>query len=254
MVKAPHDYNKEQREVAYAWILKWLGGDASDFREEEFTIKKEQETWCTPRGNVYSEPDSREPHDLVIEYLTEHRARRREVRTQDDLATYRRQVQASVKEVLGLGKTAQAPEVEVRAARRTAGLKLTPVVIRPEKQIVLPAVLIESEAQTSAGPVVVYFNDEGKSKLASDKIVLRALVDGGLRVLAADLRGTGETAPSEQGKFWDFLAGRPVFAQRVGDVQAVIRWLSQRRCNFGAGHCRHGPGGATAELRGRCHH
>jgi hypothetical protein len=46
-----------------------------------------------------------------------------------------------------------------------------------------------------------------------------------------DLRGQGETGPSEQGKFWDFLAGKPIFWQRVRDILSILRWLSQPHVN-----------------------
>jgi len=228
MVKAPHGYNQEQREVAYAWMLKWLGGDASDFREGDFPIEKEQDTWCTAQGNVYAEPGSRDPQELVIEYLEGHRARPQKVRTEEDLIASRKRLQMAVRGITGISDTAASPQVQVQAARQTAGLKLTPLTIGSEKGIVLPAVMIESEGRTADGPVIVYLNDEGKGKLAGDQVVLRSLVSGGFRVLAVDLRGTGETAPSEQGKFWDFLAGRTVFAQRVRDVRDIVRWLCQQ--------------------------
>jgi pimeloyl-ACP methyl ester carboxylesterase len=101
------------------------------------------------------------------------------------------------------------------------------VVIEPEKGIVLPAVWIESQQKQAAGPVIVYLNDKGKSTLANEEIILRTLLDKGCRLFAVDLRGTGETAPGMEGKFWDFLAGKPIFGQRVADVRTVVRWLSR---------------------------
>ena len=110
----------------------------------------------------------------------------------------------------------------------TPGLKLTPVIIRSEKGIVLPAFWIEPEKESTNGPIIVYLNDAGKSKLSDEKIILRTLLDKGFRVFAVDLRGMGETAPDQKEKFWDFLSGRPLFGQRVGDIQAIVNWLSQQ--------------------------
>ena len=218
MIKAPHGYNKEQREVAYSWMLQWLGGNAFDFWEDEFAVEREEDTWCTAQGNVYREPNSRGPHDLVLEYLEAHRPRHGKARS--DLYT-------SIKEVLCLKDSVQVPNAEVGTSRSKAGLKLTPVVIEPEKGIVLPAVWIESPQKQAAGPVIIYLNDKGKSTLANEKNILRAVIDKGCRLFAVDLRGTGETAPGMEGKFWDFLAGKPIFGQRVADVRTVVRWLSR---------------------------
>jgi pimeloyl-ACP methyl ester carboxylesterase len=75
--------------------------------------------------------------------------------------------------------------------------------------------------------VIIYLNDKGKSTLAEEQIILRALLERGCRILAVDLRGTGETSPDVKEKFWDFLAGRPIFGQRVADIRTVVRYLSR---------------------------
>ncbi len=218
MVKAPHGYNQEQREVAYAWMLKWAGGDASDFREEDFAVEKETDTWCTAEGNVYSQPGSRSPHDLVIEYIETHRPRREMTKSQ---------LRMSVKKVLGLKDSVQKPKAEVGVTRLTAGLKRTPVIMKPENGIVLPAVWIEPREEHSGGPVIIYLNDKGKSILVEEKAVLRGLLERGCRIFAVDLRGQGETSPDMKEKFWDFLAGRPIFGQRVDDIRTVVQYLSR---------------------------
>jgi len=228
MVKAPHGYNKEQREFAYAWMLTWLGGELEDFWEGEFSVEKVEDTWCTPQGNVYRESGSRQPHGLVLEYLKKHRVRPQIVKTQENLTKHRKRLQNLVKEALYLRDTTQIPEAEIGIPRLGAGLKLTPVIIRPEKGIKLPAVWIESGKKSAGGPIVVYLNDAGKGRLSDERIILRTLLDKGFRLFAVDLRGMGETAPDQKEKFWDFLSGRPIFGQRVGDIQAIVNWLSQQ--------------------------
>lgn len=216
MVKAPHGYNKEQREVAYAWMLKWLGGDASNFREQDFAIEEETDTWCTTDGNVYQQAGSRTPHDLVLEHLEMRRFRHSKT-----IST----LQNSVKRVLSLKDHVEEPRTQLRPPRSAAGLKLTPVTIMPENGIVLAAVWIESAKGNGSGPVVIRLNDKGKSSLTEDEAILRELLDKGWRVLAVDLRGIGETSPDMKEKFWDFLAGRPIFGQRVTDIRGVLRYI-----------------------------
>jgi len=240
MVEAPHGYNKEQREITCAWMLTWLEGESEDFWEEEFPLEKEENTWCSPQGNVYSEPGSRELFDLVLEYQRSHHIRPQIVTTQEDLTKHRNRLKELVKEVLHLRDTIQIPEAKVgnvlRASRpriagrtpTTPGLKLTPVILRPEKGIELPAIWIESEQRSTDGPVILYLDDAGKNKLADENIILRALIEKGFRLLAVDLRGMGETAPDLKEKFWDFLAGRPIFGQRVSDIRAVIRYITRQ--------------------------
>ena len=73
MVKAGHGYNKEQREITNAWMLKWLGGDPADYPEGDFPVEPERDLWCTPQGDVYRLSGSLTPHDLVRAYLETYR-------------------------------------------------------------------------------------------------------------------------------------------------------------------------------------
>jgi pimeloyl-ACP methyl ester carboxylesterase len=152
------------------------------------------------------------------------------VKSRADLATHKKRLQLLAREILGLPDPLPIPDVEVRASRTRAGLKLTPVVLTPENGILLPGVWIEAgdfRAKDARRPAILYLDDRGKSTLARDDELVRALVAKGYRLFAADLRGTGETTPGMEGKFWDFLAGRTIFAQRVADVLAILKWLGQ---------------------------
>ena len=237
MVKARHGYNQEQRELTYAWMLKWLGGDASDYSEAEFPVEKEEHLWCTPNENLYRQRPRKagtQPHDLVVEYLNTHRPRWAKVRTQSDLVKHRRRIRASVIDVLRINPDCPAPQAERKTPRFVAGLKLTPVILKPEEGIVLPGLWIASKEpfrKQTKGPVLLYLNHKGKDALVKEENMVRNLLKKGFRIFAVDLRGTGETAPGMEEKFWDFLAGKPILGQRVTDARAVVRWLSQPAIN-----------------------
>lgn len=227
MVQAPHGYNLEQREITYAWMLKWLGGASSDHREGDFLIEEEANTWCTDKGNVYDLPQSREPHDLVLEYLQKHRCLRQQVKTEQELMIHTTRLRSLVRETLSIPENIPMPRVKVKASRLIGDLKLTPFVLYPEKGIALPGLLFELAGASGQAPVILYLHDKGKSNLVADKAVVHSLLGQGYRICAVDLRGQGETQPAQEGKFWDFLAGKPVFGQRVTDVLAVLSWLLQ---------------------------
>ena len=136
---------------------------------------------------MYAGEQSREPHDLVLDYLRRHRPSWPSVESEAGLAEHKGRLRGLFASVLDLPDESPHPEVTTRAAKRSGDLRLTPVVMRSEEGIVLPGHL------------------------------KRLVIADGFRVLAMDLRGQGETAPGLEGKFWDFLAGRPIFAQRVAD-------------------------------------
>ncbi len=233
MVRAPHEYNREQREVAYAWMLKWLEGDASQFREDDFSVEDESATWCTPQGSVYANGPSRQPQDLVLDYLRSHRSSWPAVTNHQQQIEHNRRLRGLIKSLLGLPDQIPVPEVITRAGKSSGDLKLTPIEMRPKKNIVLPGLWIESTRASAKGPVILYLHDQGKTQLAKESIVEQLVLSKGFRMLAIDLRGQGETAPGMEGKFWDFLAGKPIFAQRVGDVRSILHWLSQTKGRAG---------------------
>ncbi len=239
MVKAPHGYNQEQRQITYAWMLKWLAGDASDYQEGDFPIEEAEDLWCTPYGNLYRQPNSTQPSELVAEYLNTRRPRWAKVTKQTDLIKHHRRIKTLVTNVLRINADCPQPQAEQKTPRLVAGQKLTPVILKPEEGIVLPGLWIDStngfhqnESQEQAkGPVLLYLNDKGKDALVSEENMVRNLLKKGFRIFAVDLRGMGETAPGMEEKFWDFLAGKPILGQRVADVRAVVRWLSQPAIN-----------------------
>ena len=86
---------------------------------------------------------------------------------------------------------------------------------------------IESKRTYSTGPVILYLNDLGKQAVLQDTTLVDKFLGEGFRILAIDLRGTGETAPGRESWHWDYLAGRPIFGQRVKDICSSVRWIQQ---------------------------
>jgi dienelactone hydrolase len=227
MVEGPHGYNREQREIAYAWMLKWLGDEEDRRPEEDFPVETESDTWCAPRGNVYAGKHSRQPHALILEHLRKRRPHWPPVNNEQDLVQHRTRLKSLITKTFAVPDPTPVPEIAVRASRWSGRLRLTPVVVTPEKGIVLPGLWIESGNAPGKSPIILYLHDRGKVSLAGEPLVARLVLSEGLRILAMDLRGIGETAPGLENKFWDFLAGRPIFAQRVADIRSILRWLSQ---------------------------
>jgi len=227
MINGPHGYNLQQREAAYGWMLKWLDGGSSNPSEGDFSILPERDTWCTPNGNVYANRVSKQPHALVLEYLRRHRSDWPQVTNAKQLKTHQQHVRHALLSVLGLSEQGSIPHATVRPSRTIGDLRITPIVFDAEPGIQLPAVQIDTPAMAADAPVILYLHDRGKAALAQESVLQRLVHADGHRVLSVDLRGMGETAPGQEAKFWDFLSGKTIFAQRVADVRCVLRWLSR---------------------------
>ncbi len=259
MTEGPHGYLKEQREAAYAWLLRWMGSDSGSAQESDSPIEKEEDLWSTPEGDVYRLANSRGPHALVTEYLADHRPPPPVVRTGADLDNLRKNLRADLAKLLRIEAIDGPPQFELQPARVVGNRRLTPIQLRPEQGVVLPAILVESgkpyaesrnkqpdvgkkvwqrketrdgpwlESETilPRGPLVVYLHEAGKAAIVRDSNIVDELLDQGLRILAVDLRGTGETGPGIESRHWDFLAGKPILGQRVGDICSCVQWLSR---------------------------
>jgi len=260
MLDGPHGYRKEQREVANAWMLKWMGGDATDYMEEEFPIEKEEDLWCAPQGDVYRIPNSKEPHELIVEHSQNHKPAWNTVKTANDLSKLQTKLSPLLKKALAINEPVAPVIFDTQPARIVDGKTLTPVTLRPEQGIVLPGILIENAApypnpkiedpnkvhriwqrkegsrfdawtetkeSYSTGPVILYLNDAGKQAILQETALVSQFLKEGFRILAIDLRGTGETAPGRESWHWDYLIGQPIFGQRVKDICSSVGWIQQ---------------------------
>jgi cephalosporin-C deacetylase-like acetyl esterase len=225
MVKAAHDYNQEQREVTYSWMLRWTGNDASNLWEEDVNIERKDVLYSAERGSVFNEPDSRSDHDLVLEYLAANKAEWEAVKNSKGLEKLKTEMKPLVKQILHTDFRNLNTACKFKDEQNTVGVKIRKFVLNPEAGIILPGVLIEPSVNSNTGKYILYINEKGKNSLKDDRDIVADLISNGYSVCAVDLRGIGETSPDMAGKFWDFLAGKPIFGQRVKDVMTIVNWL-----------------------------
>jgi hypothetical protein len=108
--------------------------------------------------------------------------------------------------------------------------------LETEPGIVIPVTMHAAGGQP-AGEIVLYLNGEGRG---AGTELIGALAKQGKTVIAADLRGIGQTAPATAAKGWSANFGvewkegflglhlnRPLLGQRVYDVLSVVRFLAE---------------------------
>ncbi len=226
MVKAGHAYNREQRELTFAWMRRWTGNESVDFWEQDTPLESEQNLWATSTGSVFEEPGSTGPKDLILEYLEKNRADLEEPESPEGWNRHKTTMAALVSELLHIDAGDISNKGKIDKTRVIGdGLELRSFVVEPEQGIVLPGVMLEPISATSESKVVLYLSEKGKSNILKNLDVITDILSRGYRICAVDLRGIGETSPDLTHKFWDFLSGKPIFGQRVKDVLSVIQWL-----------------------------
>jgi pimeloyl-ACP methyl ester carboxylesterase len=166
------------------------------------------------------------PHDLVKSYYAGRKEDLQMSKSTADSAMLKKKLAGDLEQLMGFRPARTTPAVEELSQREAGSLRINHFVFSPEEGIQLPAVWLEG-VDGSDGDLILYLHEEGKSALVRDSEIVGVLLDRGCRILAVDLRGTGETAPGKEGYFWDFLAGRPISGQRVGDVLSVLSWVEK---------------------------
>ena len=227
MVKAAHEYNREQREITYAWMLRWTGGDSKNFSEENSAIETSEDLWATSLGSVYNETGNRHPHQWVLDYLSVHQSNQGSVQGEQALTRHKKEIASSIERLLNTNFSNISAVGEFKETRSAGDITIRTFVLEPEAGIELPGVLLESELAMRNQDVILYIHQNGKSAIFQDMELVKQLLKEGYRICAVDLRGTGETFPDMKDKLWDFLAGKPIFGQRVGDILSITKWLKE---------------------------
>jgi pimeloyl-ACP methyl ester carboxylesterase len=217
-----HGFSKPRREAAMRWLRRWLVGKDDAPSEKDVAIFTDAELLCTRSGQVLEDFKGKSAFHLNIE-----RAR--------ELAKDRRAPSAAdVRKAIGL------PSEKIRA-------RATPVASSPAKQdgIEHAEFKLLSEPgieltigrfvpEKGNGRTIVFVNGGSwRTEAGPDGAIGRLLKDG-CTVIAADLRGMGELAPTKQtakpsyfgGDFKEaFLAlhlNRPLLGQRAHDLLCVV--------------------------------
>lgn len=224
---APHSYGKTQREAVARWMALWLRGERRAIEEPELDLFTAEELQVMPEGWVMRLGGARNAYDINATRADELRAVRerlwREL-SEDEL-------RARVREITGIRPLSELPEAEIDELSETddGSEKL---VLRPEKGIYLPACVLAPETSEARG-YTLYLDEWGKEK-AFDSDAVRELRRSGEAVIAADVRGCGETAPdgpAEDGNnfFRAFDLGRTLLTMRAEDILVFARYLSEAR-------------------------
>ena len=248
---APHGFTIQTREAAVQWMRRWLLGIDDTVREidklpeplDHKTIWKLSEgDWenkdlqCTVEGQVLLLPGEKS----VFQLNAEKEARLREKRTARWSKLTDAQRRDLVRETIGCGKgAAEKPECSVAGTIKREGYMIEKLVITPEAGVRLPALAFIPAKPN--GQACLYLHGESMKADAGPGGPIKALVKRGQIVLAAELRGIGETEPGHDKRdygrgqfgrdvqeiFLAYLIGRSYVGMRSEDVATLARFLAR---------------------------
>jgi cephalosporin-C deacetylase-like acetyl esterase len=131
-----------------------------------------------------------------------------------------------------------APDVLSRAESPGDKFTVERVALRMEREITVPLLLLTPpRSGAKRVPVVVCLAQEGKKRFLEERAAaIAGLIEAGVAVCLPDVRGTGETAPSDGSRgrtgaatahsSTALMLGSTLLGERLGDLCGVLGWLS----------------------------
>jgi len=247
---APHGFTLQQRDATARWMHRWLIGGDKLIREVETLPDSltddqlrayNQPDWtqeqlqCTPQGQVLLLSGERSVFQINADRAAQLRKDR--VTTWSQLTEEKKR--RRVRETIGARavETLPASQVETTGQIERDGYTIRKLVLAAEDGLRLPALAFIP--QRPNGSAVLYLHGESMKTDAATGGPIEEFVRQGRIVLAAELRGIGETETGHDrtdfGKgrfgrdnleiFLAYLMGKSYVGMRVDDVHRWTRFL-----------------------------
>ncbi len=233
-VAGEHGFPAAMRIAAARWMRRWLLHIDDAVTESDFPVAKDEDVWCTPRGEVMLLDGARSVYDLNMELETRLAQDRRRFWQE----TEKSKALAEVRRISGIRQLADLPNPQVTPVGRIQrnGCRIEKIVLQPESAIPLPALLFIPDAP--AKDACLYVHADGKQAHAAPDGPIEKLVRQGRTVLAPDLSGIGETTPTGKHSYGSYLPpdwrestlayllGTSLLGLRAEEILLCARYLS----------------------------
>ncbi|MBL9151432.1 MAG: hypothetical protein JNK37_03060 [Verrucomicrobiales bacterium] len=245
---APHGFTLQQREAVASWMHRWLLGREKLIREvdplpDAFTDEQlrewnqpdwtQEQLYCTPKGQVLLMEGERSVFDINAAAAADLKKTRASVWS--GLSEEARR--SLVEKVVGSNETLPDPETREAGEVPRDGYTIRKLVLPVDEGLSLPALAFVPEKP--AVTATLYLHGTSMAADAAPGGPIEALVRQGHLVLAAELRGIGETetgiGKNEFGKgrfgpdnldLWTaYLMGKSYVGMRTADARAWTRVL-----------------------------
>jgi len=226
-----HGFSKPRRTAALRWMRRWLQHIDDAATEEEVPAFTDRELQVTRCGQVLYELKGRSVWDLNLERAKELGQRRNAFWRNNS----KEKCLARVASLAAVRLPVKKPEVRKAGVIERPEVLIEKLLIERPGEVPLPALkFVPRKAGQTRLPAILWLDGSGKEALAGPGGRLEKQAASGAVVLAVDLRGFGETAPSRPKRYWHneypiaYLAihlARPLLGQRVEDAIAALEAL-----------------------------
>jgi hypothetical protein len=246
-VETGHGLGAEKRERLVAWFRQWLDChpalDAGSSANKGIAgqDRNDNALYCTPTHQVNT--TFNDAPDLMKE--NSHKYDALAAQRQSFLKKEKTAIQKQVKELLGIsvitGLTRNLPKIIPGQHDPGRDYEQYKFQLIREGEMPVPCVVIIPNSATEKSPIRLVLSEKGKNAFLSEFTNITAALTDGTILIAADLRGIGETADPafyNDAKYWNFEyrnamismhAGKPILGQRVQDILTILDFCSEQK-------------------------
>jgi cephalosporin-C deacetylase-like acetyl esterase len=251
----PHAWTPKLRVATTEWLCRWFYDRSGPQKEEDYQISAPQDLYCTPNGSLRYSRKGQTIFSIIAEKQSALRPWQDYPKNTAELAVHQEEIRNRVQKLLRYER--HQPSLNARQIVTTPreGYRIEKMEFLSEPGIYIPTWVFVPEGRNGVLPTVAYFSDEG---MESDGMeftgefgpawtpgVLDQLARSGYLVIAADVRGVGETDSSRSssltsGEFehlFDtntsmayaaWFMDRSLLGMRVQDVVRTVDYALQR--------------------------
>ena len=231
--EAGHGGNEESQAALLAFFKKHLKNDTSPAKPYTRATIPAAELLCTSTGQVKTSiTDAISMCDYNLSLIEQYADRRAAFLKQNE-----RTIRSKVLELLGISIPQEKIKTSStgRISKRTYEVQKNQII--RVGQMPVPCATVIPEQINPKEDVILYLSEGGKQEFLNDELRILPYVNSGAIVVAADLRGFGETADPPQrndSKYWSheyrnagtsLHIGRPIMGQRVIDIISLLDYI-----------------------------
>jgi cephalosporin-C deacetylase-like acetyl esterase len=222
---AGHTYSKPMRLALYRYFGRWLKGsdDPAEGREdpdsEQFLISRES-------GQLrVMDPDERGKNvtELMREYLESNQVLYPPPESREAAVRSQQQIRAWLAELMG----DMAPPAVPAVVREERSGRVRKVVLRGERNLVVPLVIHESASEPRGLVVYLALADRSPVSDLGTAVRVKRLVGAGYTAVVPEVRGAGSSAATDMPsvELFSMALGKHLFSTRIWDVQRAIDFI-----------------------------
>jgi hypothetical protein len=234
--EAGHGGNSDSQQALLTFFKKYLNNDLSPVKPAALVNIPLTDALCTTTGQVKSSiADNLSLLDYNLQLAQQWAPKREKFLQQSD-----RVIQAKVLELLGvsLPKEKIQPAATGQITKRNYDVSKYQII--RTGQMPVPCAVVIPEKVNPAADIIIMLDENGKQGFLSDELRVLPYVNQGNIVIAADLRGFGETADPanlNESKYWNreyrnamisMHVGQTVMGQRVIDIVSLLDFVDSQ--------------------------